>query len=208
VNGSEATRLPAPRCGSETGRSGMTLLELLVVIAVFSIMSVAAYSSLQSSLKTEENFEDSMRELEAVQMSLTIFQRDVMQLSPRSVRDALGDNEAAIVLLDGQELFFTRGGNFSSLQLDRSELLRVAYALQDEQLTRSYWRRLDSTQGDRPLSAALLGNVTRLRMRVLDQDGIWHLDWPITESGRIRALEITLELANWGEIRRLIPLPG
>ena len=200
--------MPAPRCGSETGRSGMTLLELLVVIAVFSIMSVAAYSSLQSSLKTEENFEDSMRELEAVQMSLTIFQRDVMQLSPRSVRDALGDNEAAIVLLDGQELFFTRGGNFSSLQLDRSELLRVAYALRDEQLTRSYWRRLDSTQGDRPLSAALLGNVTRLRMRVLDQDGIWHLDWPITESGRIRALEITLELADWGEIRRLIPLPG
>ena len=46
-------------------QSGITLLELLVVIAVFSIMSAAAYSSLQSSLKAEENFGESMEELEA-----------------------------------------------------------------------------------------------------------------------------------------------
>jgi len=206
-------RLPAPGSqpagfGSAAGQTGITLLELLVVIAVFSIMSVVAYSSLQSSLKAEENFSASMKELEAVQMSLTIFQRDVMQLSPRPIRDALGDNEPAIVLLNGRELFFTRGGNFSSLQLDRSELTRVAWSLRDEQLIRSRWRRLDSTQGDRPLTATLLRNVTDLRIRVLDQDNLWHLDWPIAASGGIRALEITLELADWGEIRRLIPMPG
>jgi len=181
---------------------------LLVVIAVFSIMSAVAYSSLQSSLKAEENFSASMKDLEAVQMSLTIFQRDIMQLSPRSIRDAFGDNEAAIVLFDGRELFFTRGGNFSSLRLDRSELTRVAWSLRDEQLVRSYWRRLDSTQGDQPLRATLLRNVTDLRIRVLDQDNVWHSDWPIAASGGIRAVEITLELADWGEIRRLIPLPG
>ena len=171
-------------------------------------MSVAAYSSLQSSLKSEENFEAAMKELEAVQMSLTIFQRDIMQLSPRSIRDAFGDNEPAIVLLDGQELLFTRGGNFSSLKLDRSELTRVDWSLRDEQLIRSYWRRLDTTQGDRPLRASLLSDVTHLQIRILDQNGVWHLDWPIASSGTIRALEITLELAEWGEIRRLIPLPG
>jgi hypothetical protein len=58
------------------------------------------------------------------------------------------------------------------------------------------------------LSASLLSNVTDLRIRVLDQDNIWRLDWPIAASGQARALEITLELAEWGEIRRLIPLPG
>jgi general secretion pathway protein J len=206
-------RLPArgpyrAKFQSTARQNGITLLELLVVIAVFSIMSVAAYSGLQSSLKAEENFDASMKELEAVQMSLTIFQRDIMQLSPRTIRDAFGDKEAAIVLFNGQELSFTRGGNFSSLRLDRSELTRVAWSLRDEQLIRSYWHRLDSTQGDRPLNASLLSNVTNLQIRVLDQNNIWHLDWPIAESGKIRALEITLELADWGEIRRLIPLPG
>ena len=189
-------------------QSGITLLELLVVIAVFSIMSAAAYSGLQSSLKAEENFDAAMEELEAVQMSLAMFQRDVMQLSPRSARDAFGDSEAALVLVNGQELFFTRGGNFSSLKLDQTELTRVAWSLQEEQLIRSNWRRLDSTQGDRPLSAALLSNVTRLRIRVLDQDNRWHLDWPLAGSGRIRAVEITLELADWGEIRRVLPTAG
>lgn len=169
-------------------------------------MSAAAYSSLQSSLKAEENFGASMQELEAVQMSMSIFQRDIMQLSPRTIRDAFGDGEAAFVLSNGRELTFTRGGNFSSLKLDQTELTRVAWSLQEEQLIRSTWRRLDSTQGDRPLSAGLLNNVTRLQIRVLDQDNLWHLDWPLTAGGRIRAVEITLELADWGEIRRLLPI--
>jgi general secretion pathway protein J len=190
------------------GQSGVTLLELLVVVAVFAIMSATAYSSLRSSLKAEENFDRSMKELETVQMSLAILQRDIMQLSPRTVRDALGDSEAAIVLFNGQDLFFTRGGNFSSLKLDQTELTRVAWSLRDEQLIRSYWQRLDSTQGDQPLGAPLLSNVSNLQIRVLDQNGIWHLNWPIAGSGRIRALELTLELEDWGEIRRLFPTPG
>ena len=193
---------------SSAKQSGITLLELLVVIAVFSIMSAAAYSGLQNSLKAEENFSASMKDLEAVQMSLTLFQRDIMQLSPRGIRDAFGDNEAAVVLFNGQELTFTRGGNFSSLKLDQTGLTRVSYSLQDEQFIRSHWRHLDSTQGDRPLSASLLSRVTNLQIRVLDQNNSWHLDWPISDNAKIRALELTIELEDWGEIRRLFPVPG
>jgi len=180
----------------------------LVVITIFAIMSAAAYSGLQSSLKAEENFSAAMKDLEAVQMSLALFQRDIMQLSPRAIRDAFGDNEAAVVLYDGQDLFFTRGGNFSSLKLDQTELTRVAYSLQDGQFVRSYWRHVDSTQGDQPLRASLLSKVTNLQIRILDQNNIWHLDWPLSDSAKIRALELTLELEDWGEIRRLLPISG
>jgi general secretion pathway protein J len=197
-----------PKFQSTARQSGVTLLELLIVIAVFSIMSAAAYSGLQSSLKAEENFSAAMKDLEAVQMSLTLFQRDIMQLSPRAIRDAFGDNEAAIVLFNGRELFFTRGGNFSSLKLDQTELTRVAYSLQGEQLIRSHWRRLDSTQGDQPLRASLLSKVNNLQIRVLDQNNVWHLDWPLSENATIRAVELTLELEGWGEIRRLLSVPG
>ena len=199
---------PASIPGQAPRQSGITLLELLVVIAVFSIMASAAYSGLQSSLKAEENFNAAMKDLEAVQMSLTLFQRDIMQLSSRAIRDAYGDEQAAIVLYNGRELSFTRGGNFSSLKLDYTELTRVAYSLQDEQFVRSHWRHLDSTQGDQPLRVSLLGNVTDLQMRVLDQNNVWHMDWPISSNTAIRAVEITLELEGWGEIRRLLPTPG
>lgn len=189
-------------------QSGITLLELLVVIAIFAVMSAAAYDGLQNSLKAEENFNAAMRDLEAVQMSVSLFQQDVMQLSPRSVRDAYGDDVPAVVLYDGRELVFTRGGNFSSLKLDQAELSRVAYSLQGGQLLRAYWRHLDSTQGDQPLTSPLLDNVNDLQIRILDQEGTWHFDWPMSESGRIRAVELTLELEGWGEIRRLLQMPG
>jgi len=171
-------------------------------------MSAAAYSSLQNSLKAEDTFNTSMKNLEAVQMSLALFERDIMQLSPRAVRDAFGDNQAPILLSNGRDLVFTRGGNFSSLKLDRTELLRVSYSMRNEQFVRSYWRHLDSTQGDSPLSAALLDKVTRLQIRVLDQDNRWHLDWPVADNARIRAVELTIELEGWGEIRRLFPAPA
>lgn len=192
---------------SKTGQSGITLLELLVVVTIFSIMSAAAYSSLQSSLKAEENFNAAMQDLEAVQMSLTLFQRDIMQMSPRAVRDVFGDDQPAVMLYDGRELTFTRGGNFSSLKLDQTELTRVVYSLQDDQLVRSNWRRLDSIQGERPLRASLLSKVSNLQIRVLDQNNIWHLDWPLSGNANIRAVELTLELEGWGEIRRLFPTP-
>lgn len=179
-----------------------------MVIAVFSIMSAAAYNGLQNSLKAEENFSASMKDLEAVQMSLALFQRDIMQLSPRAVRDAFGDYQAGIVLFNGQELAFSRGGNFSSLKLDQTELARVSYSLQDEQFVRSHWRRLDSTQGDQPLRASLLDKVTNLQIRVLDQNNLWHQDWPISDNAKIRAVELSIELEDWGEIRRLFPAPG
>ena len=189
-------------------QAGVTLLELLIVIAVFSIMSAAAYSSLQNSLKAEETFNASMKDLEAVQMSLALFERDITQLSSRGVRDAFGDNEAALVLLNGRQLVFTRGGNFSSLKLDQTELLRVSYSLRDDQFIRSHWRHLDSIQGDRPLTASLLSKVSGLRIRVLDQNNLWHLDWPISDNDRIRAVELTIEMEGWGEIRRLFPAPA
>jgi len=186
----------------------VTLLELLIVIVIFTIVSTAAYSGLQNSLKAEESFSAAMKDLEAVQMSLALFQRDVMQLSPRPIRDAYGDSAPAVILVNGRELVITRGGNFSSLKLDQTELTRVAYALRDEQFIRSYWRQLDSTPGDQPLGASLLRNVTDLQIRVLDQNNAWHVDWPLSDAARIRALEIRLEVRDWGEIRRLLPMPG
>jgi general secretion pathway protein J len=208
VNGLPAFGSYKAKFQSIARQSGVTLLELLVVIAVFSIMSAAAYSGLQSSLKAEENFSASMKDLEAVQMSLTLFQRDVTQLSPRGIRDAYGDDEAAIILINGREFFFTRGGNFSSLKLDQTELIRVGYSLQGEELIRSHWRQLDSTQGERPLRASLLDKVSNFQIRVLDLNNVWHLDWPLSTNGKIRAVELTIELEGWGEIRRLLPVPG
>ena len=94
--------------------------------------------------------------------------------------------------------------------LRRSQLQRVAYALADENFTRASWDVLDRAQDSEPRSARLLAGVTDLEIRYLDGAGEWRPDWPpastaapATATRLPRAIEITLDVKDWGRITRL-----
>jgi general secretion pathway protein J len=75
---------------------------------------------------------------------------------------------------------------------------------------RASWDVLDRAQNTEPRSANLLAGVTALEIRYLDGAGEWHLDWPPastsapTAATRLpRAIEINLDIKDWGRITRL-----
>lgn len=66
-----------------------------------------------------------------------------------------------------------------------------------------------------PESAVLLDRVTRVGMRFMDGNRTWHEQWPplgysAPDATRLRpiAVEITLELEDWGKIMRLVEVSG
>ncbi len=192
-------------------QSGFTLLELMVAITVFAFMSAAAYSGLHNSIKADENFRRSMKEVEAVQMTFVLLEKEIAQRVPRPIRDEFGDEEPALVLEAGRELTFTRGGNFSALQMQQAELTRIRYGLysrlEGDIFARSYWKNLDRVQGDEPLTTTLLKDIQKLEIKILDNQNTWHDSWPAPDNTlKPRAVEVILEKEGWGEIRRLIQL--
>jgi len=202
-----------------TPARGFTLLELLVALAVFSIMAIAAYSGLRNVLYTRAAVEEQNRRLAAVQLAVYRLEQDIEQTVPRGIRDEYGEPQAALIgdALADDRLTLTRAGWDNPLGQPRAALQRIAYRLRDGRLWRLHWPVLDRGGLIEPRETLLLDRVREFKARFLDQDD-WRDDWPpLPVSGdenkpdpdRLpRALEISLTLEDWGEITRLLPLPG
>ena len=198
---------------------GFTLLELLVALAVFSIMAVAAYSGLRNVLYTRAAVEEQNRRLAAVQLAVYRLEQDIEQATPRGVRDEYGEPQGALLggALTDDRLILTRAGWDNPLGQPRASLQRVAYRLRDGRLWRLHWPVLDRGGLIEPRETLLLERVRDFKVQFLDQDD-WRDDWPPPSSStddrkpdpdRLpRAVEIRLTLEDWGEITRLLPLPG
>ena len=191
--------------------NGFTLIEVLVAMAIFGVLSMLAYSTLGQTLANSEMLTERMDRLQAVQRTVRFLSNDFVQAAPRPVRLELGDSmgPAVFTSLGGEfALELTHGGWGNPAGLPRGTLQRSAYRLEDDELVRYHWNVLDRTFANEPVANILLDNVESLLFRYLDADGEWSEVWPPQAQPNIRArpraVEIVLTLADEGEIRRLL----
>ncbi len=198
---------------------GFTLLELLVAMAIFALLSVMAYAGLSTVLNANQILETNMQRLTEVQRSMTLLSRDIRQTIDRGIRDTYGDIKQPLVgataldSLGSPAIELTRTGYANPLGARRSFLQRVAYRVEEETLYRDSWQVLDQAQDSEADALAICEEVKALTLRYLDQDDAWHDQWPPADpdfKGAVlpKAVEVTLELTDWGEIVRLLPMAG
>lgn len=194
---------------AQTG-TGFTLIELLVAIAVFAVMSVMAYGGLSNVIDNSTHATLELERLQAVQHAVFVVGRDLTQIVERDIRDEYGNNQSYIAAGNNPDylLEFSRGGRRNPAKQLRSHLLRVAYRLEDEKLSRLFWPQLDRVQNMEPYESILLEDVSSTELRFLDTRGEWHAQWPplSTPDSKLidlSAIELSLSLKDWGEIKRL-----
>jgi general secretion pathway protein J len=195
-------------------QKAFTLIEVLVAMAIFAIMSALAYGTLSQTLLSAEILSDRMDRLQALQRTMRLLTDDMVQLAPRPVRDELGDNFGPALSTGFQSGFaieLTRSGWNNPMVLPRSTLQRAAYRIEDDELVRYHWTVLDRTLSNVPVSVVLLDGVESLRFRFFQDNGEFSNQWPpLSQAGpantrlRPRAVEIILRLEDEGEITRLV----
>jgi len=115
-------------------------------------------------------------------------------------------------------LTFTRGGWTNPVGIQRSELQRVSYTIENGALIRQYYPVLDATEAVVPVKRQLVDHVKNFSLRFMDAGHNWQNGWPPITSGagslttapRLRpvAVEVTIELNDWGVLVRHIEVAG
>lgn len=200
------------------GSHGFTLLELLVAIAIFAIMGSLAMSGYVELQRQSEYAEQRLERVREVQRAMQTLGQDLAQIEPRPIREPLGEALLpAVQATDGAEyrLQFTRAGWSNTGGLERPTLQRVGYRLDQDGLWRDHWSVLDRTLSVEPVRTRLLGGVRSVRIRFLTPQRAWVEQWPVNQGlpgvddrQRPAAVEVIIDMEDWGEIRRLIEVAG
>lgn len=200
---------------------GFTLIELLVSMAILAIISLGAYSFLSSTSATALRVQERQAKLLALARLQGVIAQDLSQWVNRPIRDELGDALPPFVLEPDGALEFTRRGLSNPLDKARSDLLRVRYEMRGQRLWRLTWNTLDRLPGQKPLAAPLGPKDLTLRWRVQAGPSALVLSlWPATTAGANASnrnvvtegapevVDLQLQVAPWGEIRRVFLLPS
>lgn len=194
---------------------GFTLLEILVALIIFGLMSVMAYRGLMIVLQSRDHLAQENRKWRAVAMLFARIEQDLNQLANRPVRDSNDASTAPFVglaVLRGEHeamLTFTRMG-YTDQASALAGPLRSGYRLRGEVVEQLLWPAPDAAPRAVPAVNGLLENVSVLEFQYLDAAGAWHAYWPQPGGKQVfpAAVQVVLGLKSGERIVRLFALPG
>ena len=194
-------------------KRGFTLLELLVALSIFSVLSVMAYGGLQTVITTKQSTDKAADRISEIQLVMMRISNDLRQAVTRKIRDEYGDFLPAMQSSQSgdESISWTRAGYRNPAQLKRSNVQRVLYKLDKQKLLRITWPVLDRAQDTEEMETEVLTNIEAIEWRFLNNKLEWSSDWPEDETTTgedllPKAVEFTFDLRDWGKIRRLILL--
>lgn len=204
---------------------GFTLIEVLLAIAITAVVTLMAYNGLSAAINVAESVEANSEQLADLQLSISVLERDIRHAVNRPIIDGFGDEQVAFAGSETDEylLLLTRTGWTNYTQTRRAELQRVGYLIEDDELWRESWLVLDRWDDDEYKQRVLLykgiDEVNIAFLKSIDSASVsssadieleWLDDWPETAGTNElpEAVEIELEIRDYGKLRRLIELSG
>jgi general secretion pathway protein J len=227
------------------GAHGFTLLELVVAIAIAALMFAMGYGTITQALGSRASIKHQQERLLELATTMRILEQDFVQLTPRPVRQPVGDepsqpslqaspggsqSSGPVTSLGSASstpswsqsttsgtpplVMLTRSGWTNPTGLQRSELQRVAYFLENGTLRREYWYVLDPVLSSTTARRDLLTHVKSVTFQFMDLTHTWQTFWPPTtvvgaqaleSSLRIRpiAVQVTIDTEDYGQIVRI-----
>jgi general secretion pathway protein J len=189
--------------------TGFTLVELLVSLFIFGMLSAAGVALLSFSVRAQEAADARLGDLADFRRSGALLAGDLAQAAPRLARDGAGRARPAFQGNGGEQggvvLAFVRRGWENLDETPRASLQRVEYSLADGRLERRVYPRLD---GAVPLPpATMVDGVRRVRLRYRDREGTWRERWDPTKATELpRAVELVMDARGSGATRQLFQI--
>lgn len=194
-------------------QQGFTLLELLIAISIFAIISLASFSLLDTIISSEEKSTNRLNSTNDIQRAFILIERDFLQIARRSVRLEGEEPLKTFIHTDSnafessaQAIGFVRSGwTNPGLLLPRSDMQSVAYQVNDETLERVHYNFVDATLGEKPKIRKLLTGVNDLSFEFYNGKK-WNKTYE--DKDLPMAIAITLDTKEFGIIQRKFLVAG
>ena len=155
---------------------GFTLLEVLIAIAIFAVISMASFSIFETVLNSDTVTKERTDRVNELQRGFLTIERDMLQIARRSIRlngeapqegflhtdnDSYSSTEQAIA-------FVRHGWTNPGLLLPRSDMQSVAYQLNENTVERMHFNFVDAVLGEEPKVRPLISKVESLTFEFYD----------------------------------------
>jgi general secretion pathway protein J len=194
------------------GHRGFTLLEMLIAIAIFAMIGLAANSVLSTVMKNDEVTKAFSVRLKALQQGFGAIERDLGQIVARTFRglDGVRSNsyfQSGDNLLGSETealVFYRLGWLNPDGILPRGSIQSVAYVVQGGRLERWYYPYPEPESAAEPLKTLIIENVLSIEYSFYIND-----KWERKTDGTTmpKGIAINLEIEGLGKIQRQFLLP-
>ncbi|MCO4798477.1 MAG: type II secretion system minor pseudopilin GspJ [Colwelliaceae bacterium] len=186
---------------------GFTLIEVLLAIAIFAMISLATFSVFDGVMQSEKFSNDKMQRLNNIQRAWLVIERDFLQIAQRSMRiegEAPLDNfihaDNGSFSSNNEAIAFVRHGwTNPGLLIPRGDLQSVAYRIEEETLERLHFNFVDAVVGEEPKVRKLIENV-----KSFDIEYHYKKKWQSTliKNEMPKAIKLSIETEDIGIIER------
>jgi general secretion pathway protein J len=190
-------------------RSGFTLVELMIALAILALVAVLGYRALAALVDSEAQLTAEAQHWRDLDGLFARIEADMRDALPRDVRTDGGTEPAWVGDVDDNgnaDLRFSRAGPEFGVE-PGSAGQRIGYRLRSGAVEVLYWPRLDQPSSVFPRAYVLATRIGAFRVEYLDARGSWRERWPApAESPVPRAVRIGITFASGEEIERWLAL--
>lgn len=157
-------------------KKGFTLVELLVAIAIFAVLSMLGWKVFDYLLKVKDRDAEHENHLFELQDAYQQILRDSLQIIPLTAND--GQELQAALVLNDRSFAFSKAGVSDPLKQGLSPYERIEYRFDAEQkkVYRLKYSNINIPNRVQPISSTLLQNVDDFRVTVLNPQEL--SQWP------------------------------
>ena len=184
---------------SRKQQSGFTLLEVLIAIALFAVLTLMTGQLLTASINSNEITKKHQQRFTALLRTVNMLEKDIRQFVPRPLQHSTEVMESGQTHL----MLTTASLEDNSDACCAPAIQRVRWYLKDRVLYREVWQYPDAIKPT--LTLPMLDEVDKFTLRYNVQGS-----FPKKTDALVtfpQAVEFTLELDNPGTITRLVRLP-
>ena len=190
-------------------RSGFTLLEVLIAIAIVALLALMGYRALSALSESESRLSTDAARWRTLDLFFARLEGDLREAVPRAARSGDAREPAWLASVDAEgngALAFSRAGPDFAIE-PGSGGQRLGYRLRNGSVEVLYWPGYDRPRDSDPAAYALLSGVARFRLSYLTATGRRVDTWPLAgEADLPRATRVAVTLASGEEIERGLAL--